>query len=395
VYAEIQVINDGDSMKRYDVIVIGLGVMGGAAAYHCAKRGASVLGLDANSPEHTLGSSHGNTRAIRETYFEAPDYVPLIQRSYDLWNELEKNVGKSLLSISGAVYLGPEGNKLTEGIVKAAIEYDLPYERLSRKHIRDRHPGFLVPEGWDAVYERRGGVLQAPACQQAHLHLAKESGADLRFASPAINWCRKNGKVVVQTESEQFTADKLILTLGPWACDAFSEFDLPFSGRRIVIVQFEPNDTRAFSPNDMSVFFWATPEGIYAGFPYFEQDGIRIMRHDTGDVCTPESVNRAVNKQDVEQVVRFTDKYMPDANNGIRESNLGLYTMTPDNHFVIDFHPSIPEAVIAGGFSGHGFKFAPVVGEALADLALDGGTNHAIEFLSASRFENGSAAISA
>lgn len=373
-------------MSKFDVIVVGLGVMGGAAAYHCAKRGARVLGLDANAPGHALGSSHGATRAIRETYFEAPDYVPLVQRAYDLWADLEGETGTPLLSMSGAVYLGPPRHPMLTGVVAAAERHGLSYEHLSSDQMAARFPGFALPPGWQAVYESRGGILKAEACQDAHLDLARRHGADLRFEAPVQSWRQDGGAVGVETADGRFEADAVILTLGPWACEALSDLDLPLTGRRITIVHFEPERPAFYDAANLSVFFWATPEAVFAGFPYLEGEGVKVMRHDAGDVCTPATVRRDVSDADVAEVARFVDRYLPQANRCVQQSLVCLYTMTPDNHFVVDRHPDLPGVVYACGFCGHGYKFAPVIGEALADLALDGQTAHPIGFLAADRF---------
>ncbi len=374
-------------MGTFDVIVVGLGAMGGAAAFHCAKRGARVLGLDANPPHHRLGSSHGATRAIRETYFESPDYVPLAWRSFDLWRELEAETGNALLSCNGAVYVGPEGHPMMNGVASAALQHGLDYETLARADAMRRFPGFSMPDGWQAIYERRGGVLQADRCLDGHADLARRHGADLRFGESVRAWRQSdNGSVAVETDSGAHEAGAMILTVGPWACEALDELGLPLTGRRITVVHFETDQPALYDPDSMSVYFWATPEGVYAGFPHFDNEGTKIMRHDTGDVCTPATVRRTVTDDDMADVTGFADTYMPHANNGVRESHVCLYTMTPDNHFIIDRHPGFENVAYATGFSGHGFKFAPVVGEILADFVLDQQSSRPIGFLSADRF---------
>ncbi len=374
-------------MKTYDVIVIGLGAMGSAAAYHCAKRGANVLGLDANAPNHTLGSSHGATRAIRETYFESPEYVPLCQRSYNLWRELEQDSGKSLLATNGAIYVGPKEHPMLKGVASAAEQHSLPIERLSRDEVKTRFTGFVLPDGWEGIFEQRGGVLQSEMCLHAHTELARKHGAELKFGVGETTWHKnKAGHFVVKTENDEFESASAILTLGPWACNALRDLNLPINGRRITIVHFDTAEPARYSQADFSVQFWATPEGVYGGFPHIEGEGLKIMRHDTGDVCTPQTARRDVTEADRADVVDFAKKYMPYANGGITKSLVGLYTMTPDNHFIIDRHPEFENVAYATGFSGHGFKFAPVIGEVLADMVLDGSTRHPTNFLKAARF---------
>ena len=373
-------------MKHFDVVVIGLGVMGGAATYHCSRRGAKVLALDANHKGHMLGSSHGSTRAIREAYFESPEYVPLIRRSYELWRELEKECQTSLLTESGAIYIGPSGNMLTKGIEAAAEVHELEVKRLDRQLLLQQYPQFSLPEDWHAVSEVSGGILQTDACQSAHLELARKHGAEIRFETPVTSFKRSGSIVQVETTTEKYSCDKLILTMGPWFCEFGASMQLPLKGRRVVMVHLEPDDPQLFDPNNLSVFFWMTPEGVYAGFPYFKSDGIRICRHDTGHDCTPSNIQRQVTQEDIDQITNFADKYMPGAHGAVKDANVCLYTMTPDNHFIVDYHPTIPGVAFAGGFSGHGFKFAPVIGEILADLTLDSHTDHPIDFLSLNRF---------
>lgn len=361
--------------------------MGGSAAYNCTKRGVSVLGLDANQPDHILGSSHGATRAIRETYFESPEYVPLSQRSAELWRELEEESGTPLLTTNGAIYVAPADHPMMEGVASAAEIHKLKIEHLSVDDMASRFSGFALPENWTGIYEPNGGVLQAETCRQVHIDLATNYGADLRFGCAVTGWKQNaSGNVVVMTTDGEFEAKSAILTLGPWACDALRDLSLPITGRRIPIIHFDAIDPTRYNPDDMSVYFWATPEGVYAGFPHFEGEGVKIMRHDTGDICTPETARRDVTKADIKEISDFANKYMPYTNSCVRKSLVGLYTMTPDGHFIIDRHPRLQNVTYATGFSGHGFKFSPVIGEILADMVLEGVTKHPIKFLAADRF---------
>lgn len=373
-------------MPEFDLIVVGLGVMGGAAAFHAARRGARVLGLDANAQGHELGSSHGATRATRTAYFEAPDYVPLVQRATAQWQALEADSRQDLLTLSGALYLGPAGNGLTAGVMRAARQHGLSCDELSGPEFARRFPGFALPGGWEAVWEAGGGVLRADACMQAHRDLARRHGAELRFSTPVFAWRRDGAGVAVETAQGTIRARAMILTPGPWAPQALADLGLPLSCRRIVVTHLEAIDPAQYPSADLSVYFWTTPEGVYAGFPHLDGEGIKVMRHDRGESGNPETVRREVSTEDTEEIVAFLAKYMPAANGPLRKTQTCLYTMTPDNHFILDRHPRIPALVYACGFCGHGFKFAPVIGEALTDLALDGATTLPVGFLSAERF---------
>jgi len=373
-------------MKNYDVIVVGLGVMGAAAAYQCSKRGLRVLGLDSNKQGHRMGSSHGSTRAIRQTYFENPGYVPLVQRSYEMWRELERESGEGLMSLTGALYLAAENHAMLNGVKSAATTYNLPLQTFSPAELTQRFPGFVIPQGWQALYESDGGIIQAERSQHLQVELARQLSADIRYQTEALSWQQHNGFVRVETESGQYDAGQLILTIGPWACNKLGYLNLPLQGRKITAVTFNPKVCNQYNPRDFSVYFWATPEGVFAGFPNIDGEGIKIMRHDAQNTCTPENVDREIQQLDIDEVRQFADKYMPNVDGGINNVFTCMYTMTPDNHFVIDQVSADSNIYYATGFSGHGFKFAPVVGEILADFAQFGETEHPIGFLRSDRF---------
>ncbi len=381
-------------MATYDVIVVGLGAMGSAAAYHAARRGARVLALDAHPAGHALGSSHGATRATRTAYFEAPDYVPLVHRAHDHWRDLGEAIGRPLLTMSGALYFGPPGNRLTTGVRRAALEHGLESEVLSSTGAARRFPGFAIPDGWEAVWEAGGGILRAEACLKAHADLAQRHGADIRYSTPATGWRRDGDGISVTTAEHTFSTGSMILVPGPWAPTALAELGLPLVTRRVVVAQFDAINPALFPASDYSVFFGVTPLGVFAGFPHLDGEGVKVVRHDRGDDGTPETISRTVSDAEVEEVNRFLATYMPAANGRLRDANVCLYTMTPDNHLIVDRHPAIPGFVYACGCSGHGFKFAPVIGEALADLALDKTTPLPVDFLSARRFSGTASQVS-
>ncbi|MBT5435402.1 MAG: N-methyl-L-tryptophan oxidase [Rhodospirillaceae bacterium] len=379
-------------MEHVDVIVVGLGVMGSAAAYHCARRGGRTLGIDANPPYHKLGSSHGVRRATRETYFEAPDYVPLVQRSFDFWRGLEAESGKTLLTPKGAVYVAPAEHPMLRGVELAARTHGLGFERLSRSQSETRFPGFAVPQGWDVLVEQRGSVLEARSCLEALATRARQHGAELRYGQTVTQWRPgPGGSVIITTADGEIAADSAIVTVGPCGPGALSDLALPIRAERRVLVNVEPERPETCGEDQASVFFWATPEGVFGGFLHRDGEGAMVARHDRGDVCTPESVHRDVTQADHDEASHFFKTYIPGAAGPVTKSSVCLYTMTPDNHFIVDRHPGFARLAYAAGFCGHGFKFAPVIGESLADLALDGATANPIGFLSADRFKQAAA----
>ncbi len=373
-------------MEQYDVVVVGLGVMGAAAAWSASKRGMSVLAVDANAENHVLGSSHGKTRATRESYFESPEYVPLAQSAHALWRTLEGEAQASLLTMNGGAYLGPPDHPVLAGVRQAAEEHDLDLEVYAPDEMMALHPGFHMPQDWQGLIERTSGVLRAEACLNAFRATAKRRGAELRFETPMQSWHPADHGVIVELSSGPVHARKLVLTLGPWAVEGLSGLGLPIHGRRVTVAHFETERPEDYANDTLGVFFWAADMGVYGGFQHIDGQGVKLLRHDDGGACTPDSIQREVTADDIRAFTDFSSIHLTGVGDQVKEAYTCIYTMTPDDHFIIDHHPTSRDIVFATGFSGHGFKFAPVIGEILADLSLEGDTEHPIGFLCASRF---------
>ena len=378
---------------RYDAIVIGLGAMGSAAAYHLARGGRRVLGLDAYARNHALGSSHGRTRMIREAYYEAPEYVPLVQRSYARWRELEAESGRDLLRITGGLWMGRPDSEFVVGALASARAHGLAHEYLSAADAMARYPGFRIPEDAVAVYETNAGFLDPEACVGAHLDLAARHGAELRHEQPVSRWRADGDGVRVETATGAYSADRLVIAAGPWAGEVLADLGLPLVVWRLVNIHVEPTRPDLFDPERCPVYLLDVPEGAYFGFPTLPDQGIKFGRHDAGEVCTPRTIRREVDPAEVDAFRAIMERYLPGANGPLKWTLTCMYTLTPDHHFVIDRHPAHEQVVYACGFSGHGFKFAPVIGEALADLAIDSATRLPIGFLSAARFTDEAAGL--
>ena len=359
--------------STYDVAIIGLGAMGSAAAYHLARRGKRVLGLDRFRPPHVLGSSHGRTRIIREAYFEHPLYVPLVQRAYECWAELERESKRGLLRVTGGLMIGPAQGVLVPGARRSALEHGIAFEELSAGEIHRRFPAFRPDEAVSGVLEPRAGVLFPEACLEACLELAVGYGADLRLEQPAERWEVDGDEVVVTTAKGVRRAGRLILAAGPWTNGALARIALPLSIERQVAFWFQPAaHPEHFRPDRCPIYMWEwTPGRFFYGFPDLG-DGIKAARHHEGETTDPEAVRREVAPDEVEAMRGFLETHVPDANGPLVETATCLYTNTPDDHFVLDFHPEHPQVVIASPCSGHGFKFASVIGEILADLVTVG-----------------------
>jgi sarcosine oxidase len=371
---------------RFDAIVIGLGAMGSATAYHLARRGLRVLGLDANARGHKHGSSHGTTRIIREAYFEAPEYVPLVQRAYALWRELEAESGRALLRMTGGLNIGTPESEFVSGARMSAQLHHLPYEEFSNAEVAARFPGFRLPDEMVAIYEPNAGILDPEACVFAHLDLAARRGATIRHSEPARRWSAGGDGVRVETDQGIYTAARLVITAGPWAGEVLAGIGLPLRVQRIVNVHFAPTEPELFAPERCPVYLMQVPEGDYYGFPALPGEGVKIGRHDIGEVCTPETIRRAIDPEEISMLRDVLDRYLPGAAGDVLHTLTCMYTNTPDRHFILDRHPAYDSVVYGCGFSGHGFKFASAIGEVMAELAMDGTTRHDIAFISAARF---------
>jgi sarcosine oxidase len=357
--------------KHLEVIVAGLGAAGSAVLLHLADRGVRALGLDRFTPPHTLGSSHGLTRVIREAYFEHPGYVPLVQRSFALWRALEERTGRALLHTTGAVTLGADGSEAVQGALRSAREHGIPYERLEAAQIRARFFALEPGPGVVGVWEPHAGALAVEACVQAHLDAARAGGAEVRFEEPVLGWREDGAGVEVETPRGRYVAGSLVLAAGAWMPGLVPS--LPLQVERQVQCWFDTvGDPALLRPGRFPVFLWQQDDGsMFYGLPDLG-DGVKVARHRGGERTTPAGVRRAVDLADVAEVRRFLADRIPVAAGPLRASSVCLYTNTPDHHFLIDRHPEQPGVWLVSPCSGHGFKFAPVVGERVAEWVVSG-----------------------
>ena len=357
-------------MTGADVIVVGLGAMGSAAAWQLARRGRRVLGFDRFSPPHTLGSTHGRSRIIREAYFEHPGYVPLLRRAYECWAELERDSGRRLLRQTGGLMAGPESGVLFAGARRSALEHALPHEVLTASDIRRRFPGFTPPDDTVGLFEPRAGMLWPEASVEAALDLARRHGAELRTNVPVTSWTADGGGVTVSAGGATHGADRLILAAGPWMPSLLGARGRPLQVERQLFHWFEPARTpELFRPDRCPVAVWEyAPDRMFATQPDVG-DGLKAGIHHEGETTDPDHARREPTPQDEAAMRRLVERYMSAAAGRLIEARVCLYTNTPDHHFVIDRHPDHPRVIVASPCSGHGFKFASVVGEILADLA--------------------------
>ncbi len=378
----------------WDTVVLGLGGMGSAALAHVASRGRRVIGLERFQPIHGFGSSHGNSRIIRQTYFLDARYVTLAKRAYELWRELEAQTGEPLMNITGGLMLGTRDNNIVEGALQSAREHALAHELLERDELARRYPAMHFRNGEVGLFEPTAGFVRPEACIGAHLRRAIESGAQARFGTSVTRYeATANGVRVWTSDGEVIDAERLIVTAGAWLGEIATDLGLPLVVERQVMHWFAPRSTQDTSDvESLPIFIVAREEGRVYGFPYVPGEGIKIAIYRSFEPTDPDNVDRDVSPEEVAPVRAFLDGLIPGAAATYLRSKVCLYTLTPDEHFIIGLHPAHANVVIAGGFSGHGFKFCSVVGEVVADLALEGRTRHPIGFLAPDRFA-GTAAV--
>ena len=369
---------------RFDVIVVGLGAMGSAAAYQLARRGQRVLGLDANPAGHTLGSSHGETRIIRQAYFEHPNYVPLVQRAYALWEQLESDSQTRLLHITGGLFIGPPDGTLVAGSLLSAHRHHLPHVLLDAADIRKRYPAFQAQSTEVGLFEERAGMLLPEVCIEAHLRLAERAGAELRHADSVRSWTADGDSVTVQTAGKTYRASTLVVAVGAWTSELLP--DVPVQAERIPLYWFTPaRDAAQF--DTLPVWIWQSPEhgGDFFGTPHLGWPGAKVGKHHSRVHVDPDDVDRTISPRDERPLRDFLASRIPDLNGAVANARVCLYENSPDTDFLVDVHPNHPNVVYAAGFSGHGFKFASVIGEILADLATTGQATPDAAFFRASR----------
>jgi sarcosine oxidase len=362
--------------RAADVIVVGLGAMGSAVAAHLARRGRRVIGFDRFDPPHDLGSSHGESRIIREAYFEGPAYVPMVRRAWALWEALGVETGRKLLLPCGGLMIGSRTGTLVEGVLASARAHGLEHELLDAAQVRARVPALALTDDLVAVAEVRAGVLFPEACIASHLEVAERHGADLRRADPVVGWRSDGSGVEVRTASETHRAAQLVLAAGAWLGRLVPPEVLPLQVDRQVAWWFEPRNPDAFDPARFPIYIWEHEAGRYFyGFPGLPgrtphdpgaRVRVKVARHREGVPADPDTIRRDVDPSEEAELRAILGSRIPNLDGPAVAHSVCMYTNTADGHFVVDTHPEHPEVTILSACSGHGFKFASALGESVA-----------------------------
>jgi sarcosine oxidase len=376
---------------RYDAIVVGVGAMGSAAAYYLARRGKRVLGLERFGVPHSMGSSHGHTRIIRLAYYEHPSYVLLLRRAYELWREIQSIAGEQLLYITGSIDAGPEESWVFKGSWESCRLHDLPHEVLTGAELRRRYPGYHLPPQHLALLQPEGGFLTPERCIISYVMAAQSLGAEIHGHEKVLEWGPLDGGVRVRTDRDTYEADKLVVTAGAWngeLLDVLGGLAVP---ERQVLAWLQPTRPEYFRPDTFPVFNLLVDEGRFYGFPVFGVPGFKFGKyHHLEEETDPDEMDREAHDYDERLLRDFAERYFPDGCGPTMDLQTCMFTNTEDNHFVIDVHPDYPQVSFASPCSGHGFKFASVVGEIMADLAEKGLTRHDVSLFGLDRLRQSS-----
>lgn len=372
---------------HYDVIVLGVGGMGSAACHHLARRGKRVLGIERYDIPHAMGSSHGVTRIIRQAYYEHPSYVPLLRRSYALWRELETGFGEQLLHVTGSVDAGAPGDEVFTGSYDSCRLHEIPHEVLSSAELTARYPGYHLPPDHLALYQPDGGFVLSERAIVAHVVAAQAAGAEIHARERVLDWHASGDTVRVTTDHGSYEADSLVITTGAWIGQHVPELAAVAVPERQVLAWLQPQNPEDFAPEHFPVFNLQVPEGRYYGLPIFGVPGFKFGRYGhLGGTANPDDLDREATPADETLLRSFAERYFPTGAGPTMALRACLFTNTPDGHFVLDRHPDHPNVILASPCSGHGYKFCPVIGEILADLAVGGETAHDISLFRLDRF---------
>ena len=362
--------------------------MGSAAAWQLVCRGYSTIGFDQFAPFHNNGSSHGKTRVIRKAYFENPKYVTLLNRAYELWYELQSSTNEPILDLCGGLYVGPTDCDLIRGTLEAAAIHGLDCQDLSQSELQERYPFLNVRSDEIGLIEKDAGMVFAENSVAAMNYLASVLGATL-VREKVIHLDLLAKPKLIVTSHRTVKAERVILTQGPWMASIFEELGLKVKITRQTVGWFTGKDLKYFQRGEFPVYAIERNGLFIYGIPSGDSEdllGVKVACHNLGPMIGPDSPHLPVSVREEIELKNLAALAFPAANLSLNYSLACKYSNSPDGHFLIDLHPWDPDVVLAGGFSGHGFKFAPVIGEVLVNLAFDGKSQHTVDFLSLKRF---------
>jgi sarcosine oxidase len=373
--------------RHYNTIVIGVGGMGSATCYELARRGQSVLGIEQFNIPHDQGSSHGYTRIIRLAYYEHPSYVMLLRRAYELWEEIERVSGEKLLYKVGSIDAGPADSWVFKGSFQSAVDMGIDHEVLTGIELSRRFPGYRLPQEIMALYQKDGGFLTPERCVVSYVNAALAHGAEIHGRETVLGWEPQGDGVRVTTNRAVYTADALVFTAGSWNSQLMPWLHGLATPELQVLIWMQPERPEYFRLDNFPVFNCLVDEGRFYGFPVFGVPGFKFGKyHHFEEQGRPHEIKREPLPEDEEMLREFAARYFPHATGPTMTLKECMFTNAPDGHFIVDLHPEFPQVSFASACSGHGYKFASVIGEILADLAERQQSRHDLSLFALSRF---------
>ncbi|HQY91171.1 N-methyl-L-tryptophan oxidase [Caldilinea sp.] len=373
--------------RHYNTIVIGVGGMGSATCYDLARRGQSVLGIEQFDIPHDQGSSHGYTRIIRLAYYEHPSYVMLLKRAYELWEDIERVSGEKLLYKIGSIDAGPADSWVFKGSFQSVVQMGIDHEVLTGIELNRRFPGYRLPQESMALYQKDGGFLTPERGVVSYVNAALAHGAEIHGRETVLGWAPRGDGVRVTTDRAEYTADALVFTAGAWNSQLMPWLHGLATPELQVLIWMQPERPEYFRLDNFPVFNCLVEEGRFYGFPVFGVPGFKFGKyHHFEEQGRPHEIKRAPGREDEAMLREFAARYFPHATGPTLTLKECMFTNAPDGHFIIDLHPEFPQVSFASACSGHGYKFASVIGEILADLAERQQSRHDISLFALSRF---------
>lgn len=358
----------------FDVIVVGLGAAGAATLHRLAQDGVSVLGLEQFSIPNDRSSHHGDNRIIRMAYAENPSYVPMLRSAYDGWRTLEASADVQLLYQTGSLHGGRQGCAEFVGARASSKTHKVAHDVLSGDEVNKRFPGFSFPKDYAFVFQPQGGFVACEDAIEAFVGVAQRHGAHVKTGC-AVTSIRPEAEAVrVMSAQGDFLARKVIVCAGPWITRLVPELSSHLRIRRQVVGWFETSGD-GYLPDNFPVFLFEGEGGFMFGFPEFRRPGLKIGRHHhLEQLCDPATLTKDITAEDKAIMRLPVSRYMPSANGALLKASTCIYSNTPDFHFAIGPHPKSERVLICSACSGHGFKFAPTLGQIMRDLAVEGET---------------------
>ena len=369
-----------------DVIIIGLGAMGSATSMFLSHNGIKVIGFDSYSPPHEFGSSLGHTRVIREAYHEGTTYVPIVQRAYEIWFEMNENSKVPIIETYGGLLIGPKTGDI-ENALKSANKYDIPIKKMTSDEISQKFSVLNPPKEYIGLLESRGGAVFVENSINHMLNTALNNGSIHKYNERVVRWSKKSNYYLVETNLGNYKAEKLVFSSGAWITKLIPTLKLPIKIERQVLFWFSPRkNPDKFKSINMPNSGWDLDNGLsFYTMPNLENRGFKVAMHHNGEFVDPDTLIRESNDSDLKMVRDFLEEYIPDGNGELIDSKVCMYTDTPDQDFLIDSHPDDENIIICSPCSGHGFKFTPAIGEICSSLIINNSTNFDLDKFSLER----------